>query len=177
MAREAGSGRAGQTDWVREIARSDGQLRADAKAAQEELGRRKERFAGAAAEMMMRLRRHFEAAATAFNAASESLPVAVNQLKGSGFVVSRANRKLTVVKSADWNVVFTFSDPPKIDLFALLSRLDGEGVHWSLYRKHEDEDRLEATPTEPGDLAETTARRLFIRLVQTSGPRAPRVGR
>jgi hypothetical protein len=177
VAREAGPGSAGSTDWAREVAKADGQLRADTKAAQEELRRRKEQFAGAAAELMMRLRRHFEAAATAFNAAAESFPVAVNQLKGSGFVVSRANRKLTVLKSADWNVVFTFSDPPKVDLFALLSRLDGEGVRWSLYRKHQDEDRLEAAPTEAGDLAETTARRLFVRLVQASGPRAARVRR
>jgi hypothetical protein len=177
MANEARPGGAGVKDWVREVAEADRQLGADARAAQEEVKRHKEQFAGAALELMTRLRGHFEAATAAFNAAAGSPPVAITRLKGSGFSVSRATRKLTVLKSVDWNVFFTFSDPPKVDLFALLSRLDGESIRWRLYRKHEDEDRLEAAPAEPGDLAEAISKRLFVRLVQSSGPRAPRMRR
>jgi hypothetical protein len=165
------------SDWVREIADADRRLGEDAKTAEAEMKRQKEQFASAATAMMTRLRTLFEEAANAFNASSPSQPVAVSRLKGAGFAVSRGNRRLAVVKSADWNVVFSFTDPPKTDLFAVLSRLQRDGVSWHLYHKAEDKDRFEASPAEPGDLAETVARKLFVRLVQSSGPRAYRIRR
>jgi len=177
MARGVGPGSAGVANWVREVAEADRRLGDEAKAAQTEIKRRREQFASAAGEMMTRLRSLFETATNTFNATPPSQPVAVSRLTGSGFAVSRGSRRLTVLKSADWNVVFSFSDPPKIDLFALLSRLDGEGVRWRLYQKSDDKDRLEAAPAEPGDLAETVSKRLFVRLVQASGPRAYRIRR
>ena len=165
------------TDWVREIAAADRRLGDDARAAEAEIKRRKEQFASAAMEMVTRLRSLFEVAATTFNASSPSQPVAVTRLKGAGFAVSRGNRRLAVVKSADWNIVFSFTDPPKTDLFAVLSRLERDGVGWHLYRKADDKDKFDAVPDEPGDLAERIARQLFVRLVQTSGPRAYRTRR
>jgi hypothetical protein len=165
------------TDWVREIAAADRRLGEDARAAEAETKRRKEQFASSVMDMVTRLRSLFEASATAFNASSPSQPVAIARLKGAGFAVSRGNRRLTVVKSADWNVIFSFTDPPKTDLFAVLSRLERDRVGWHLYRKVDDKDKFEAVPDEPGDLAERITRRLFVRLVQTSGPRAYRIRR
>jgi hypothetical protein len=160
--------------WARELAQEDRRLGDDARSAEAELKRRKEQFASAATEMMTRLRTLFEDAASSFNASSPSQPVAVTRLKGLGFAVSRGDRRLSVLKSADWNVVFSFADPPKADLLAILSRLEANGVAWHLYRKRADEDRFEAMPVEPGDLAERVSEQLFVRLVQASGPRAYR---
>jgi hypothetical protein len=165
------------TDWVREIADADRRLGDEARAAETEIKRRKEQFATAAMEMMTRLRTLFETAATTFNAVSPPHPVAVTRLKGAGFAVSRGTRRLTVVKSADWNVVFSFGDPPKTDLLAMLSRLGSDGIGWHLYRKADDEDKFRPVPAEPGDLAERVARQLFVRLVQASGARAYRMRR
>ena len=162
------------TDWVREIADADRRLGEEAKAAQAELKRRREQFASVAMEMMSRLRTLFETATAAFNASSPTQPVAVSRLKGAGFAVSRGTRRLAVVKSADWNVIFSFTDPPKTDLFAVLSRLEADGIGWHLYRKNDDKDKFEAVPGEPGDVAERVARQLFVRLIQSSGPRTYR---
>jgi hypothetical protein len=163
------------SDWVREIAEADRRLGHEATVAKAEIMRRKEQFASAAVEMMTRLSSLFEQAVAAFNATSPVQPLAISRLKGSGFAVSRGNRRLSVLKSADWNVIFSFSDPPKTDLFAILSRLDRQGVRWRLYQKSDDKDGFEAAPDEPGDVAETVSKRLFVRLVRASGPRSYRL--
>src|SRR5262245_50033395 len=121
--------------WVRELADADRRREERTRGAREHVRRRKEEFASAAARMMGRLRDLFETAATSFNQASPSAPVTVTSLKGSGFTVTRHERRLTVMKTADWNVAFSFSSPPKLDHVALLSRLEGDGLGWRLCRK------------------------------------------
>jgi hypothetical protein len=162
-------------EWLQQLAESERRLGDDAQAAEAEIQQQKEQFARAATAMMTRLRDLFEAATLAFNGTAPQEPVAMTHLKGAGFAVSRGTQRLAVLKSADWNIVFTFSNPPQVDLLTLLSWLDGEVVRWRVYHKPDDKDKFEAAPPEPGDIAEIVSKRLFGRLVQRSGPRAYRI--
>src|SRR5262245_40866538 len=124
------------------------------------MSRRKEEFARAAAAMLGRLRQSFETAATAFNRTSPSAPVTVASLKGAGFSVMRRDRRLTVLRTGDWNVAFSFSTPPRMDWLALLSRVEGERTGWRLCRKSADTDKLEEEAIETRDVAELITREL-----------------
>ena len=164
-------GKSDSAGWIRELVENERQREADAKAAGDRTARRKNEFAGAATAMLTRLHALFDGAATAFNTQSSTAnPVALTRLKGGGFVVARGPSRLTVLKTSDWNIVFSYTSPPRLDLFALVSRAEGNAIGWHLYRKKDDQDSFEASPTEPGDVAERIASRLFRRLVQTSRP-------
>lgn len=154
-------------EWARALAEGERDADTRARVSRERTIQSRQQFAQAAAAMLSRLHALFSSAAAAFNAGTSSRPVDVATLKGTGFVVSRDTRRLTVLKTSDWNVVFSFSSPPKIDYFALLSRLEGDGVGWRLYRKPGDSDKLEPAPREPGELADVVVRQLFSRIVQS----------
>jgi hypothetical protein len=157
--------------WARTLAESERDTDGLTRMSREMVAQRRQQFARAATAMLSRLHGLFESATAAFNHEASGSSVEVAPLKGTGFVVSRGARRLTVVKTSDWNVVFSFSTPPKIDHVALLSRIEGNGIGWRLYRKADDSDKLEAAPREPGDLADVVVRRLFTRLID------PRRGR
>lgn len=152
-------------EWARALAESERDADGRTRTARERLIQSRQQFAQAAAAMLSRLHALFESAAAAFNQGTSSRPVQVTPLKGTGFVVSRDAGRLTVLKTSDWNVIFSFSTPPKIDHLALLSRVEGESIGWRLYRKAADSDKLEPAPREPGDLADVVVRRLFGRVV------------
>jgi hypothetical protein len=152
-------------DWARALAETERDADERVRKTRERASQTRQRYAQAAAAMLVRLHALFDGAAAAFNEGPSPGPVDVSPLKGGGFVVSRDARRLTVLKTSDWNVIFSFSAQPKIDDLALLSRVDGDGIGWRLYRKAADNDRLEPVPREPRDLADVVVQRLFRRLV------------
>src|SRR5215472_8289498 len=155
-------------NWIRQLAEANRRLENDARDVSARTTRRRAEFARAATEVIHRLRDLFETAATTFNQASPSTPVSVTPLTGGSFTVARGGRRLTVLKTADWNVAFSFSNPPKMDLFALLSLVEDERIAWRLYRKSDEMDKLEAVPLEGADVGELVSRQLFARLIQPS---------
>ena len=153
-------------DWARALAATERDADGRTRKTRESVGQARQRYAQAAAAMLARLHAVFDGAAAAFNQGVSTRPVDVSPLKVGGFVVARDARRLSVVKTSDWNVVFSFSAPPKVDHLALLSRIEDDGIGWRLYRRVPDGDRLEPAPREPGDLADVVVRRLFGQLVQ-----------
>ena len=152
-------------EWARALAETERDADSRARKTRESVNQTRQRYAEAAAAMLARLHTLFDSAATAFNEGTSPPAIDVSRLKGGGFVVSRETRRLTVLRTSDWNVIFSFSAQPKIDDLALLSRVDSDRVGWRLYRRATGSDTLEPVPREPGDLADMVVRRLFRELL------------
>ena len=152
-------------DWIVNLAEENRGVEEDARRARERMERRKAELASAASKMMRHLRELFEKAAAVFNRTSPSVPVSIAPLKGSGFSVTRGERRLTVLKTADWNVAFSFAVPPKVDMIVLLSRIEDEQIGWRLCRSVDEKEKLEMVPTEGNDVASLVTSELFAQMI------------